>query len=38
VIDINAIEAISQAVVPEPTSAILLLTGIGLVLTRRRRC
>ncbi|MEO2048317.1 MAG: PEP-CTERM sorting domain-containing protein [Pirellulales bacterium] len=39
VIDINAIEAISQGVVPEPTSAALfLVAGMGLVLTVRRRC
>lgn len=37
VIDINAIEAISQDVVPEPTSAILLLVaGVGFVLSGRR--
>jgi hypothetical protein len=39
VIDINAIEAISEQVVPEPTSAMLLLVaGMGLALTARRRC
>jgi len=38
VIDINAIEAISAQVIPEPSSAILLLTaGMGLALTKRRR-
>lgn len=38
VIDINAIEAISAMVIPEPSSAILLLTAcMGLTLTRRRR-
>lgn len=37
VIDINAIEAISEGVVPEPTGLALLLVGFGLMGVRRRR-
>lgn len=37
VIDINAIEAISEGVVPEPSVMAMLLVGMGLLGTRRRR-
>lgn len=37
VIDINAIEAISEGVVPEPSGMALMLVGAGLVGGRRRR-
>jgi hypothetical protein len=37
VVDINAIEAISEAVVPEPTSLALMVMGVGLLRVRRRR-
>ena len=37
VLDINAIEAVGQDVVPEPASAVMLLLGAGAMMTRRRR-